>query len=463
MLQLKLSISYLMQKNILVSINFALLALVSCLTLLGLGFIFLSPNEIEVVDTATFKGSMPKNAFALSKISYDAIAEPFLTLKYHPLTSRLPDLKKTLIFYGKNGRPDAMLTKPHLHFSFTGSKTITAGFLEERLYLHYNKEAAQPHYAFSKDNETTSIWIETDILDEDAIVKVFMENEYGEIVQEPASLARFNLKPVTQTKFGSTGDPQELGGFRIDGSLLARQKAKWYGFDRFLEKHGGEEFLVCTGKHRVDFGDAGSRYSVFVAPGDCLIHDDNRWKVVQPGTESLSNHLLVVKKIDERIMNFELWDVEGKNKIVLNVIKAHESNKNQIFDNTFKFVGARTRSQFVFEIDDERVLLRPKDWLVLTDDGWKKLTTAEEIDDYVEHKLAGPLFVFDGIVKKEDGQVFYGTMFNTARTEMQTIELPIAQNGTAEKSIENHQLKTEKNSENPVAKTYYKNLSSEDR
>lgn len=453
-----------MQKNILVSINFALIAMVSCLTLLALGFIFLSPNEIEVVDTATFKGSMPKNAFAVSKKSYDAIAEPFLALKYHPLTSQLPDLKKALVFYGKNGRPDAMLTKPHLHFSFTGNKTITAGFPEERLYLHYNKEASQPHYAFSKDNQKTSLWIEADIQDEDAIVKVFMENEYGEIVQEPGNLARFNLKAVTQSKFGgATDEAQEIGGYRIDGSLLARQKAKWFGYDRFLEKHGGEEFLSCAGKHRVDFGDPNSRYSVFVAAGDCLIHEANRWKVISPGTESLSNHLLVVKKIDDRIMNFELWDVEGKNKIVLNIIKAHESNKNQVFDNTFKFVGARTRSQFVFEIDDERVLLRPKDWLVLTDDGWKKLTTPEEIDDYVEHKLAGPLFVFDGIVKKEDGQVFYGTMFNAARTEMQAIELPITQSGSAPSSIENHQPKPEKNSENPVAKTYYKNSSSQDR
>lgn len=451
-----------MQKTLLISINLTLLAIGSTLVVAALFLSFISKNEIEVIDATAFKGSMPKNAFALSKKSYDAINEPFLALNYHPLTSRLPDIKKALIFYGKNGRPDAMLTKPHLHFSFNGNKTISAVFPGEKLYLHYNKEASTPHYAFSKENKTTSLWIEADILDEEAEVNVFMENEYGEIVQEPANLAKFSLKATTQNKFGSTGESQDIGGNRIDGSLLARQKAKWYGFDRFLEKHGGEEFSSCVGRHRVDFGDSDKRYSVFVMAGDCLIWDANRWKVVPPGTESLSNHLLVVKKIDDRIMNFELWDVEGKNKVVLNIIKAHETNKNQIFDNTFKFVGARTRSQFVFEIDEERVLLRPKDWLVLTEDGWKKLTTSEEIDAYVEQKTAGPLFVFDGIVKKDDHQVFYGTMFNSARTEMQSIELPIMQGGSAPSTIENHPPKTDKNAENPVAKTYLKKLSSED-
>jgi hypothetical protein len=444
-----------MQKKIITLINLTLAGTAACLILLAAFFALTRPNEIVVVDEASFKGSMPKNAFAHAKDSYDAIKDPFLSLKYHPMSAQLPDLKKTLIFYGKNGRPDAMLTKPHLHFSFNGNKTISAAFPGEKLYLTYNKLANPPHYTFSKDNQTTSLWVEADIQDDDALVKVFMKNENNELIQEPPHLATFQLKATTQNKFGTGVEVAEIGNFRVDGSLLARQKAKWHGCDRFLEKHGGEEFVSCLGKQRIDFGEESQRYSVFVSIGDCLIWDQNRWKVVNAGTESLSNHLLVVKKVDDRLINFELWDVEGKNKIVLNLIKAHEPNHKQTFDDTFKFVGARTRSQFVFEVDDERMLLRPKDWLVLTDDGWKKITTAEEIDAYVERKLAGPLFVFDGIVKKDDRQVFYGTMFNTSRTDMQPIELPIHQGSSLPSSIENNQQKDENTLENPVAKTHY--------
>ena len=68
----------------------------------------------------------------------------------------------------------------------------------------------------------------------------------------------------------------------------------------------------------------------------------------------------------------------------------------------FKFIGARTKSQFVFEVDDEKMLLSPQDWLVLTENGWIKLTTAQEIDDFVSRKVIGTLFVFNGIERKED-------------------------------------------------------------
>jgi len=444
-----------MHKNLLTSINLATGALAIALTLSALFLVLSRPSEILVVDEASSKGKMPKNSFAHKKSAYNAIGEPFLSLKYQPMTVQLPDLKKTLIFYGKNGRPDAMLTKPHLHFSFNGNKTISAVFPGEKLYLIYNKQASPPHYTFSKENETTPLWIEADISEDDALVRVFMKNENNQIITEPPSFASFTLKASAQTKFGAGNEAPEIGGHRVDGSLLARQKARWHGPDRFLEKHGGDEYSPILGKHRVDFGEEDRIYSVFVAPGDSLIWAENKWKVVTPGLESLSNHLLVVKKIDERIMNFELWDVEGKNKIVLNLIKAHEPVTKQAFDDTFKFVGARTRSQFVFEIDDERILLRPKDWLVLTEDGWKKITTPDEIDAYVERKLSGPLFVFDGILRKDDRQVFYGTVFNASRTDMQTIELPILQGGNHLNPIENHQEK-QNTLENPVVKTYPK-------
>lgn len=447
-----------MHKNLLNIINLTAFALSCVFIVAAFCLALLRPSEIATQNTSLLKGGMPKNAFSFSKNAYDAINEPFLHLKYHPMTAQVPDLKKSLNFYGKNGRPDAMLTKPHLHFSFTGNKIISAVFPEEKLYLTYNKKANPPSYTFSKNNEETPLWIEADIQDEDALVKVFMKNQDGQLIQDPPHLTKFLLKPIAQTRFGSGTEPQELGGYRIDGSLLARQKARWHGPDLFLEKHGGDDYGAINGKHRVDFGDEDKIYSVFVSPGDSLIYSDGRWKSVTPGSESLSNPLLVVKKADERIMNFELWDVEGKNKIVLNLIKAHEPPSKHSFDDTFRFVGARTRSQFVFEVDEKRMLLRPKDWLVLTEDGWKKITTPDEIDAYVERKLLGPLFVFDGIAKKDDHQIFYGTMFNASRTEMHTVELPIAQSAGSHTNENSPEINGNA-IENPVVKAYHRNLS----
>ena len=132
-------------------------------------------------------------------------------------------------------------------------------------------------------------------------------------------------------------------------------------------------------------------------------------------------------------MNLELWDAEGKGKAVMNLIKANEAWMPQNLEQNFKFMGARTRSQFVFEINNERILLCPQDWLVLTQTGWKKLVTPKEIDDYVDRKVTGPLFVFDNIERKDDRQVIVGTLFNVARTETASVELPLQQNGNAAK------------------------------
>src|SRR5207253_1374764 len=122
-----------MNKKLLAYINLAVGALALSFIFSALFLAITRPSSIPVLDEAALKGSLPKNAFSYPKEAYTAIGEPFLNLKYSPMTSQLPDLKKNLVFYGKNGRPDAMLTKPQLHFSFNNNKTITAVFPGEKL------------------------------------------------------------------------------------------------------------------------------------------------------------------------------------------------------------------------------------------------------------------------------------------------------------------------------------------
>ena len=127
-------------------------------------------------------------------------------------------------------------------------------------------------------------------------------------------------------------------------------------------------------------------------------------------------------------MTFELWDVEGKGKILLNLLKSSEPwavQNTQTLQHMFKFLGARTRTQCVFEINRERVILRPSDWLLLTPKGWKKIATEEEIDNYVKRKLSGTLFVFEGIMRKDEHQIMIGTLYSPTRHECQSIELAL--------------------------------------
>jgi hypothetical protein len=113
---------------------------------------------------------------------------------------------------------------------------------------------------------------------------------------------------------------------------------------------------------------------------------------------------------------------------LLNLLKSSEPwavQNAQTLQHMFKFLGARTRTQCVFEINRERVILRPSDWLLLTSKGWKKLATEEEIDNYVKRKLSGTLFVFEGITRKDERQIMIGTLYSPARHECQPIELAL--------------------------------------
>lgn len=385
------------------------------------------PDEITCGNLRSKQCGLPKGAFELADQAYQQAGESLLALQQAPPTMQLPDLRTQLIYYGKNGRPDAQSQHTLLHFSLNGNnKSVVSIPPEEKLYLAYDRKSVPGRYNFSPNNEKTSLWIEGTLVENEVQVRVTMENDKGDYISEPEAFAQFRLAEKEFMRYG--GMTWEIGTFRVDGTLLARQRARWYGMDRFLERHGGEDFKDIEGKQRIDFGENDELYSVFVKTGDCLIWNVNRWKVVMPGEESLHHPLLVVKKIDERLMTFELWDVEGKGKILLNLLKSSEPwavQNAQTLQHMFKFLGARTRTQCVFEINRERVILRPSDWLLLTPKGWKKLATEEEIDNYVKRKLSGTLFVFEGITRKDERQVMTGTLYSPARHECQSIELAL--------------------------------------
>lgn len=395
----------------------------------------LMPTEFALPDPTLTKRSLPNGAFTMPKQAFDAIGNTVFDLKFSPVPIQLPDLRTQLIYCGKNGRPDAPSDKLTLHFAFNGNPNLATVLVGEPLYLQYDKKVAT-HYVFSPSNAKTSLWLEASSQGNEALLKLYMRNENGDVVHEPAAHAQFALPERENMRM--VGRTWELSKWRVDGSLLARQKARWMGPDRFLERHGGSEFNTLQGKHRVEFTDEEENYSIYVGLNDSLIWEDNRWRAVQPGQESLKFPLLVVKRVEDRLMGFELWDVDGKGKVVLNLVKTNETwAAAQHLETCFKCIGARTRSQYIFEIDDQRMLLSPNDWILQTDDGWTKLTNSEEIDDYVTRKLTGVLFVFDGVGRNEERQVLLGTMFNPSRTEAKSVELPILQPGARRLTSEN--------------------------
>jgi hypothetical protein len=419
-------------------------------------FLFFAKNEETLASVPRLElKDLPKSPFSECDEFFSEIGASLFNLKWVPPQMQLPDLRHELLFCGKNARPDSLPGKASFYFALKTSGERSLVREGERTYLVYqgicvarefpqnasiqtfttnpltlwgdaspkNEKIEKTPYVFSPGNQPTPLWFEVNTVHEQAVeVRVSMLDEKGSLVVSSSDLRTFQLQLQEQAKSQIQG--WELGGQRVDASLLVRQKARWIGRDIFLEMHGGEEFAFSIGKERIDFGDGQGLYSCFIAAGDALIWKEGRWHVVGSDEPTQQLPLLVVKKVDEKIISFELWDPDGRGKILLSLLRSKDHNGMPNVSQEFKFVGAKTWAKFIVECrTGGRMTLKPHDWLVMTAEGWIKLDGPAQIDAYVEQSLSGPLFILEKMDKKNGRQVLIGHLFNAARTEVELVEL----------------------------------------
>lgn len=378
------------------------------------------------------KRQLPKSFFEFPQSDYANLKPSAFYLNYATPKIHLPDLRTSLMYYGQNGRPDLTQIMPKMFFGFYSGKNVIHASFNEKIYIYFDKTLTTPiKYAFSPNNEPTTMWFSAELEGKEARITLEMSDKDGLPISNDDPMRYFALLEkefIRPTALGSW----DIGKWRVDGSLLVRQKARWIGVDKFLENHGGSDFPDFAEKHRIDFGDGDDNYSLYVKKGDYLVWDQDKWQTcANPNIQTHDKPLLVVKKIEERVMSLDIWDTEGKGKLALTLVKSPESFHHEQITRDFRFVGARTKTQVVFQIEDERLIVKPNDWLLHTKEGWKKLSTPTEIDDYVTRKLVGTLFIFQEIAKKDDKAVLIGSIYNPNRTEFHEIEVAMLPAGNA--------------------------------
>lgn len=407
-------------------VNAALAVL--CLLLFGAwGVVIMLPRtEATMPNIIKIKASKPLNAFKQPDEAYSRIGAPWLELNFVPPTLQLPDLSKEIIYHGKNNRPDVQRDQALLHISlksFGRAPTIQSVIPGNPIYLRYDRSLTPPRFTFAPKNQKSSLWITLEPEEDSANMTVFMLDEQGHSILEPENLHIINLPEKELPRFRN--DPWEIGGNRVDAGLLARQQAKWYGQDLFLEMHGGEAFADFHNMQLIIFGEGEEQYFRFLKEGSWLIWKDNGWQKSLPDSGTWQYPLLQVRKVDDRILKFDLWDSEGKARIALNLVKSREISPLRRLQGDIHFVSARTRSQATVEIKGERISVNLKEWLLHTaEDEWIKLQTVEQIDEYVEMKLKGELLVIDSLEKRDGKQILTGHLFSAMRSEVVFVELP---------------------------------------
>lgn len=421
-------------------VNITLLAI----TALCIGSIVLiarSETDYHEVIPVGEKACLPSNPFDQeSKIASDETSLFFLN--WTPPKMLLPDLRHEVIYQGKNERPDVQADLPIFHILLKGveeSRPVKEGmrlyllydgkyserFLEQTQFTEKMNTSGQPiwgeiassegHYSFSPNNAPSSLWLEVIAQGEQVKVTVNMLDDQGDRIQSPVQYKEFCLNHQKRRQA-----PWELGKYRVDSSLLIRQKARWVGSDRFLELHGGDDFAFTTDKQRIDFAD---QYSCFVGVNSYLVWKEGQWQTPKESENTIGSPLIRVKKITDKMMSLDLWDAEGLSKTSLNLVCAKERTSNSSEFEDLNFVGAKTWGQFLVESHGARFTCRPNDWLVYTDEGWSKLDSPEAIDEYVERKTVGPLLVLEKLKKKNGRQYLVGHVFNATRTQVEAVEL----------------------------------------
>ena len=209
-------------------LNWILLGFALLLGLSGTIYWLKQPDELACGNLRSKECGLPKGAFELAEQAYQQAGEPLLVLQQLPPAMQLPDLRQQLIYYGKNGRPDAQSQYTLLHFSFNGNnKTVASIAPDEKLFLVYERKNTPGRYSFSQNNEKTSLWIQGTPIDNEVRIQVTMENDIGELITEPETFAQFRLPEKEFSRFA--GATWEIGTFRVDGTLSARQRTRWFG------------------------------------------------------------------------------------------------------------------------------------------------------------------------------------------------------------------------------------------
>lgn len=406
-------------------LNSALL-FIALLFLLLYGLSVLKGTEVSRLEGVRVSKRFPEPPFAMETDAYAVIGEPVFRITLNPVVIQLPDLRKHLRYRGRNERPDADAKELVLHFSLRGGEEVKAVLPAEPTYVVYDGSGRTKGYRFSPDNQETALWFTADLpaLDSTEVtVRVSMRDVEGNPVTEPAEHATVKLKAGKQSN--SIGK-WTINDFRVDASLLARMRARWYGQDRFLQVHGGEDFAAQAARERIDFGQGEDAYAIYVQEGDVAAWVDRRWEVREAGPETREYPLLVVKKLNGKLMNLEIWDPEGKARVPLNLIKSRSTGVNLRILKSLRFLGTKTRTQAIVEANDERLTIERNDWLLHQRSGWSVLETIEQIDAFVERQLQGELFVYNEVSRQDGRQVLLGHAFNATRSEMQKVLIPLS-------------------------------------
>jgi hypothetical protein len=353
--------------------------------------------------------------------AYEAIGSGGLAL--HPRhalgwVSRLVD-ELALIAY--NSRPDVGSKEAQLLFTLKNGKELLTLSNGQLLFL---KEAQQGKGLVTSEAATNL-----------SVKPLLLGN--GEVLVEATRRLLSKEGKSMEEKGEFIVSPQGGVPARYNPSSQPFMKelkaARGFAQDLLIQKYGGKEYASWSRKAVLEIARGSSTYACFVSPGDYLFYREGEWRA--GSLEELAGEQPVahITACTPKEIEMDVWDETGFYPLSVK-IEMQPSRVQFKPEATPSGIRIRSSTQISCAFGKRRIILRQGDWLLKTPTGWRNLRRADEIENYLYHRLKGELFIFDAIEKEQGRLMMRGNLFDETRTQMQPLSLPIEGEKTTGKS-----------------------------
>jgi hypothetical protein len=211
--------------------------------------------------------------------------------------------------------------------------------------------------------------------------------------------------------------PWEIGSHLVDGRLLMKMEARWFGPDQLLTELTG----TAEPAQHLQFGFGSRAYALPLEMGGILHWSEGRWH--RGFAEDCP--LLRLESSDAGKLNLTVWDATGFHRSDLSLTKLFSPTDLNGISSQIKFKGLRGQKRAQITLGAQTLVARQGDWIVKKQEGWSLLSTAESRRQWLLNSGAGEVVAIQAIERRKGRPRLIAKIYNASHVESVTAELAL--------------------------------------
>ncbi len=344
---------------------------------------------------------------------HDAIGTGPLALRPSPAHGWIARLADELSLIAYNSRPGVSSREVNILLGFKHSKEQLPILNATPFYLKESPEGK----GLCVSQEASAFWVKPILLDSGSVLLEVGRRVVTGEGQELEEKGQFIANLQGGASRYNPGQQEYALEFR-GGSV--------FPYDVLMQKYGGQEFAPLGTQVVLELPSRCGSYALFVSAGNTLQYIEGEWQSVP--FEELRPDLPValVRAASEKGIEVDLWERSGFYTFPVKIEGKKLPAAPFPPEAMPSAIRLRTGTQVSCAFGKRRLILKQGDWVIKGANGWRHLRNAEDIQLYLQRRLKGDLFIFDGIEKEAQGKLtMKGHLFDETHTYMQSVSLPI--------------------------------------